>query len=168
MYAPLLLHVLFTDIYPFYTFTRVQILFFFFLFYFFTPFELHHLSTLIFFLLLLLIAKIPLFHSPPLSLIHIIGLLSSFIINSVLIITTKVHSTRSFRFDFIIIIIFFFSTNEPLITIIAISFFNNVNCTRAEKFPDLISYISSLCYPIIQNSSSKNSQYDCSKEFPSP
>lgn len=166
MYAPLLLHVLFTDIYLFYTFTRVQILFFFFLFYFFTPFELHHLSTLIFFLLLLLIAKIPLFHS--LSLIRIIGLLSSFIINSVLIITTKVHSTRSFRFDFIIIIIFFFSTNEPLVTIIAISFFNNVNCTRAEKFPDLISYISSLCYPIIQNSSSKNSQYDCSKEFPSP
>lgn len=110
MYAPLLLHVLFTDIYPFYTFTRVQILFFFFLFYFFTPFELHHLSTLIFFLLLLLIAKIPLFHS--LSLIRIIGLLSSFIINFVLIITTKVHSTRSFRFDFIIIIIFFFSTNE--------------------------------------------------------
>lgn len=109
MYAPLLLHVLFTDIYLFYTFTRVQILFFFFLFYFFTPFELHHLSTLIFFLLLLLIAKNPLFHS--LSLIHIIGLLSSFI-NSVLIITTKVHSTRSFRFDFIIIIIFFFSTNE--------------------------------------------------------
>lgn len=142
--------------------------FFSFFFIFFTPFELHHLSTLIFFLLFLLIAKIPLFHSPPLSLIHIIGLLSSFIINSVLIITTKVHSTRSFRFDFIIIIIFFFSTNEPLVTIIAISFFNNVNCTRAEKFPDLISYISSLCYPIIQNSSSKNSQYDCSKEFPSP
>lgn len=64
------------------------------------------------FFYLLLIAKIPLFHSPPLSLIHIIGLLSSFIINFVLIITTKVHSTRSFRFDFIIIIIFFFSTNE--------------------------------------------------------
>lgn len=166
MYAPLLLHVLFTDIYPFYTFTRVQILFFFFLFYFFTPFELHHLSTLIFFLLFLLIAKIPLFHSPPLSLIHIIGLLSSFIINSVLIITTKVHSTRSFRFDFIIIIIFFFSTNEKKSPLSL--FFNNVNCTRAEKFPDLISYISSLCYPIIQNSSSKNSQYDCSKEFPSP
>lgn len=84
--------------------------FFSFFFIFFTPFELHHLSTLIFFLLLLLIAKIPLFHS--LSLIRIIGLLSSFIINFVLIITTKVHSTRSFRFDFIIIIIFFFSTNE--------------------------------------------------------
>lgn len=62
------------------------------------------------FFYLLLIAKIPLFHS--LSLIRIIGLLSSFIINFVLIITTKVHSTRSFRFDFIIIIIFFFSTNE--------------------------------------------------------
>lgn len=85
--------------------------FFSFFFIFFTPFELHHLSTLFFFfLLLLLIAKIPLFHS--LSLIRIIGLLSSFIINFVLIITTKVHSTRSFRFDFIIIIIFFFSTNE--------------------------------------------------------
>lgn len=143
--------------------------FYFFSFFFIFLLRLNFITYLLSFsfFYLLLIAKIPLFHSPLLSLIHIIGLLSSFIINSVLIITTKVHSTRSFRFDFIIIIIiFFFSTNEKKSPLSL--FFNNVNCTRAEKFPDLISYISSLCYPIIQNSSSKNSQYDCSKEFPSP
>lgn len=141
--------------------------FYFFSFFFIFLLRLNFITYLLSFsfFYLLLIAKIPLFHSPLLSLIHIIGLLSSFI-NSVLIITTKVHSTRSFRFDFIIIIIFFFSTNEKKSPLSL--FFNNVNCTRAEKFPDLISYISSLCYPIIQNSSSKNSQYDCSKEFPSP
>lgn len=139
--------------YLFYTFTRVQILYFSLSFFFFhsvyvllrhSSGELYHLSILT--SSHLFIVKIALFHSPLSSLVHIIGLLSPFIINSVLIIRER-NFTRldlSFLFDFIIIIIILFFFDERTTCHHYRYFIFQFTLTRIEKFPNILYFFSVL------------------------